>query len=405
MLGRVLTISTLLCVSLVVAVPASAQSTLVVLGLRSVEGDDDVARSVTDQVRAAAADLPDVEVSSTTVSMSQMGLAHGCEEIDAVCLSKIAEGLEADRIIYGTIRRTSARAAYDYGISLSLYDAGDGVISRTVDDTIARSEAAGAALAERLKKLIRRLGSSSTGGSIEVQVNVADAEVRVNDEVVGTARDGVLRLEGLQQGQYRVSVSHAGYASHVSTVTVLEGSEAQVSAVLVESAAEEFSPDAAPVLDEGGGHRLQWLGWTLIGVGGLSLAAALVSAVVVRNIDDDPLLNAYRQEVDLGNRRALMTGAAVYDDVCDAAHDGLPYSLEHKDVAEVADMCSTSATLEVLQWVFLGTGLAAGGAGVALVLTGASDSDSAAAAASAPRFALLPTVGPGQARLTATLQF
>jgi hypothetical protein len=80
---------------LLLAVPARvfAEASVVVLGIRSVEGDDDVANDLTEQLRGAARGMEGWSVSSTAVSVAQMSLAHGCEELDAACLTEIAQGL------------------------------------------------------------------------------------------------------------------------------------------------------------------------------------------------------------------------------------------------------------------------------------------------------------------------
>src|SRR5688500_11051901 len=88
---------------------AAAQSNVVVLGVRSVEGDDDVAHDLTTALREAAEEITEWSVSPTAVSMAQMALAHGCEEVDVACLADIAKGLSADLLVYGTLRRNSAR--------------------------------------------------------------------------------------------------------------------------------------------------------------------------------------------------------------------------------------------------------------------------------------------------------
>jgi hypothetical protein len=112
--------------------------------------------------------------------------------------------------------------------------------------------------------------------------------------------------------------------------------------------------------------------------------------------------------VAAGNDVARMEGSRVYDDVCVAAEDGLPYGLSNDDLNEVADLCGEADTFEVLQWVFLGTALAAGGTGVALILTEADEPDPEATAggrAPRPALSLTPRLGRRSGHVTATLRF
>ena len=388
---------------LAAATPALADGdNVVVLGLRSIEGDDDVANDVTDRLREGVATVPGWIASPTAVSMSQMSLAHGCDELDAACLGDIARGLQADRIIYGTVRRTTAREDYDFARGLSLYDAQAGAITKQVDDTVPRAEANYDALGPRVEKLLGRLSSTLQGGAIAVQVNVPDADVRVNGQSVGKARDGSLRLEGLQDGQYRIEVHKDGFTPHVSTVTIVEGTETMLSAVLNR---EGIDPADYPA-EASSGHELAWLGWSLIGVSGAALVGTGVAMLRINSIDEEELLNTYRNQVAIGNVKAREEGTRVFNDVCDAAEGGFEYELQRSDIEEVADLCAEADTWEVLQWVFVGTAVVAGGVGTYLVLTAEPESnEQVRRSGPASRWAIQPSVGHRSARVTATLQF
>jgi hypothetical protein len=236
---------------------------------------------------------------------------------------------------------------------------------------------------------------------------VPEASVRVNGQDVGTTRDGALRLEGLQPGQYRVEVSKDGYQKHVTTVTVSEGADTSISAVLKQGAAGDIDVD----LDDGevsDGHGLEWLGWTLIGVSGLSLVGTVVSMKMIDDVNNDDLYKDYRELVYLGNRKAELdnTPELIEKDTCAAATEkGFAYSLNDSEFEEVVSMCNRADTFEVLQWVFLGTTVVAGGVGTYLVLTAGDSSPSDQASADSPRLSLRPSFSPQASSVTATLRF
>jgi hypothetical protein len=92
----------------------------------------------------------------------------------------------------------------------------------------------------------------------------------------------------------------------------------------------------------------------------------------------------------------------VVDDVCEAAEAGLDYGFSAGNLQKVNDLCSKGATFEVLQWVFLGTAVAAGGAGAYLLLSSSSEPAEPNAAA---KLTLQPRWSPGRASLSATLRF
>jgi hypothetical protein len=412
MLARALLIFTLLAGALLAtARPALADSTVVVLGIRSVEGDDDVANDATEQLRGAARAVQGWTISNAAVSMAQMTLAHGCDEVDAACLAEIAKGLQADLLIYGTMRRTSAREDYDYALNLNLFENASGQITRSVDDTIPRAQVDFQSLAARADKLIARLSSTSTGGAIEIQANIEDAEVQVNGQVVGTTRQGALRLEGLQAGKYRIEIRKRGYAPHVSTVTVAEGLDTSIAAVL--SAEGTAGPAGATEPQPAShGHHLQWLGWSLIGLGGASLIGLGVSLAVIEGVNRDALYGRYRDAVAQGNEKVKAEGMPedVVKDVCYAAKQGFNYNLSNEETSEVAHKCSTADTFEVLQWVFLSTAIVSGGVGAYLVLSGdhgghAQDHDYEHGQNARPSFSLHPSFSPRAAALNAMLRF
>jgi hypothetical protein len=405
MFARLLLTFLLVCV----ASPAFADASVVVLGLRSVEGDDETANQLTEQLRDAAGSVRGWSVSSASVSMAQMSLAHGCEEVDVACLADIAAGLKMDLVVYGTLRRNSARENYDFALSLALYDAREGAIQKILDDIVPRGEPP-EQMAARARKLMQRLSSTVVGGTISIQANTTNAEVKVNGQRVGQTRDGALRLGGLQPGSYRIEIVKDGYAAHVSTVTVGEGSETSIAAVLtplgVGGSPDSDYTDYEP---RSRGHRLGWLGWTLFGVSAASLVGMGVSMAIINDIDKNDQKRLYSAAVFNGNQVVLNDGdpstdADAYDDVCEAARDGHDFNLGADVARDVASKCNTADTMEVLQYVFLGTAIAAASAGLALVLTAGSGKDEHARS-SGPALSLHPRIGRNGGGVLASLRF
>ncbi len=398
------------------AAPALAQgSAVVVLGVRSVEGDDDVAHDLTNALRESAQAVGTWQVSPTAVSMAQMALAHGCEEVDASCLADIAKGLRADLVVYGTLRRSSAREDYDFAFNLNLFDAASGAIVRGVDDTIPRNQTTKGSLGPRAKRLIGRLsgtGDGSSLGSISVESNVAGADVLINEQPVGSLENGALQFEGLQAGAYRVEVRTHGYAPYVTTVQVKDGQQAHVKAELHPGSSErdpmaewEDSGEAPNV-----GHGQRWLGWTLIGVGGAALIGTAISWVEIVTIDQDDRLARYSDLVATSNRLAAARGEPLVEDFCEPAAAGITYApdgVTSSELQDVQDLCSKADLWEVLQYVFLGTAVVAGAGGVIVLMTAGDRGVERASTDSSelPRFALQPKLGMDHAAVSATLRF
>ena len=404
------------------AAQASAQSSVVVLGVRSVEGDDDVAHDLTTALREGAQDVSEWNVSPTAVSMAQMALAHGCEEVDVACLADIAKGLSADLVVYGTLRRNSAREDFDFAFNLSLFNAQSGSIQNSVDDTIMRRDTTKGALAPRAKRLIARLAgadvqepsANASLGSIVVRANIDAGDVLINEQPVGMLDGGILQYDGLQAGMYRVEIRAHGYASFVRTVRVNEGERVDIEAEMQVGAT---GSDAAldwedePERDEGG-HGLRWLGWTLVGVGAVAAAGLVVSWTQIVRINNDDRLERYSGDVAASNQLELADARRenrepeLFDDFCVPASRGIPYSFFNQPdkFGEVQSLCDEADTWELLQYVFLGTAVAAGGTGVVLLLTSGSGHGDTAST-ELPRFALTPQVGPERAGMQATFRF
>jgi hypothetical protein len=113
-------------------------------------------------------------------------------------------------------------------------------------------------------------------------------------------------------------------------------------------------------------------------------------------INKEPDLQAYRKQFPPPDQQGGV------NDVCREARDRKlemddPGNTEKAALeASARDLCGKADTLEVLQYVFLGGAVVAGGVGAYLLLTAPDDP--------AP-VSLRPRFGPGRASLTATYRF
>ena len=107
---------------------ASARETVVILGIHSLDGDDELARNITGALRFRARQVDDWQISEREVTFAQMSLAYGCDPPESACLTEIAEALEADHLIFGDVRRTSTGDQYDYALDISFFTRSNGQI-------------------------------------------------------------------------------------------------------------------------------------------------------------------------------------------------------------------------------------------------------------------------------------
>jgi hypothetical protein len=347
---------------------ASAEDvSTVVLGLRSAEGDDDLANSMTDALRTMARKVSGWKVVDRAVSMAQMSLAHGCDDIDAPCLSEIAKGLQADRLLFGTLRRVGPKNKFDFEVSVSIFNAGTRTIGKTESAVIPRADArVKKALVAHAEPLVAKLAAGDQGsGVLSLQVNVSSAEVRVDGAIVGQTRDKVFLLEGLKEGDHHLEITALGHLTHNQQILIASGQRTEIKVNL--EPVPEPEPEPAPALaltdqqtEESGSGSISWLGYTLIGVGAASLAGWGVSMYLVDSTNKNDTFVQYK--------RAFPETA---DDVCDLADGGDNASgrVSASQLADVKSLCSRGRTFNLLQWVFLGAGVLSASVGTFILVS------------------------------------
>jgi hypothetical protein len=382
---------------------AAADASVVVLGLRSLEGDDDFANAMTDALRAAAKGVGGWRLIERSVSMAQMTLAHSCDDVDAACLNEIAKGLESDRVIFGTVRRTAARGKYDYEITVSVFNATTHTIVDTQTDVVAKADSKTKKnLSTHGQTLVGKLAASdANAGRLMISVNVSVAEVSLDGKSVGRTQDGKIVLENLSAGDHTLEVSAGGHQLHTQRFSVSPAEQNSID-INLEPFAEtpvEVPPDAVAVVepsDDTGGGSLRWLGYTLIGVGAASAIAWGASMYLIEfEYNRDARYQAY---VNSYGNRSL--------DTCDEALNGNPGRLQPSEFSEFQGQCRTARTFQALQWVFLGAAVVAAGAGTYVLLNESNSPETAQARnKQKPRLAFTPTVDRRSIALQATLRF
>ena len=389
----------LLCLGVVA--PALAQGNVVLLGLRSVEGDDGFANTLTKALREQARDIDAWDMSDRSVSLTQMSLAYGCEDFDAYCMSEISAGLKVRAVIYGTVQRTSTHDDYDYKVTMNIFNSETGSIDNTVTDLFPSTKLTLGDMAVKAKHLLLKLGRLGWNlGSILIRANVQSADVVIDGEAVGRVENSSLLLDGVQPGLHDIQLTSEGYRPFTDSVNVVAGEQSAVLGILRSEGSENasllpyddsrYEPDPS----------LQWLGWTLVGMSGVFVAGTIVSWVWIDSIERDPKFTDYRRRVGETN--------PTVKNVCAEADQGFAYAppgtTAHDDFKDVSSMCNRADVLEVLQWIFVGSAIAAGGIGAGILISD-SGPQRKQAKATAPAFVLEPRISPSASSVTATFRF
>ncbi len=394
------------------ALPAAASAqTVVVLGIRSVEGDDEFARNLTGALRHAASQVSGWTVSDSEVTLAQMALAHGCDDPDPACMAQVAQTLNAQRIIYGDVRRTSAGEPYDFSMNLHIFNAESGRIERSVADTIPGVRRDIDDLREPVRRYMSQLSGAPQMGSVRISVNVPGAEVFIDGESVGTAdAEGRLIITDVQAGSRNVRIVAPGHQSFRSTVSVEPYGEA-----LFEAELQVGVSDATPAPSGGGGAPVE----LITGVGLLVVAAGLAAGWIASwahlrfGLNEDPQFIDYRRRV--GTFVQATEGPSVDVsgfDACALASEnprlvhGTPPDVRMESTLDLAEhataVCNEASTFEVLEFVFGLGAAAAAGVGAFLLVTGLTSGSSSG---QQQTWMLTPSFGPDHGYLGVAATF
>lgn len=358
--------------TLLSVVPSTAQAqgaSVYVLGLRSIEGDDEFARELSGVIRVAAGRIPGWEVAPDEVTLSQMTMMHACDEPNRECMGAIASELGAAKIIYGTIVR---RGDEGYGLTLYLYDHPSTSIEDQLSDTIPIGETGMEVLRPRAQRYTAQLGGQARFGSLRLEVGEPGATVRVDGNAVGvTNAAGTILVEDLTEGSHDVEVDAEGFNSLQTTVSIEGDDQTEIRVNL-----------DAP--GEGGGTNLGWIPGAVVIAGGvISFAMGIRSGLKVQGWDNEisDVRGLSESEINAlatcvaGQNGNLNGGAETVcgeytpaqalvlsgsGDVCRSGQTG--------QEAWQSDTCSEHSRHTILQYVLYGIGAVGIGVGTFLLL-------------------------------------
>lgn len=393
---------------------AHADALVTVLGLSSLEGDDEFAQNLTGAVRHEVSQVAGWQLSEREVTLAQMLLAHGCDdEPDAACLGRIAATLSTERVVYGTIRRQDGER---FQVALSLFHAGAQRIERTIEESLPSRRTDIDDLRAAARELVRRLSgppapATVTTGALRVQSSTPLATVRIDGEIFGaTDASGQLTIPRAPLGAHEIELNAEGYEPQREQVTITR--EAESTVVFEEGRpvrAADSEDDAIGIPDDDRpttsdhGPSISWPGVALLAAGVLSLGGAIYSWARLDAINSDSgyqvYARAFRSYYEPLGPNPLPNGRA---DNCGQAAAGETFggAVTAADARHVNGLCDEGSTLEVLQYVFVGIAAAATAAGVVLwVLDGSGDS------AEEPTVSLMPSFGTDGASLRLRMRF
>ncbi|MCG8556221.1 MAG: PEGA domain-containing protein [Proteobacteria bacterium] len=397
-------VGSLVAMSLLFPAVLEAQPRLVVLGLRSLEGDDEFALALSKALRRRARTEQRWRVSSRAPSLAQMALAYGCDDPDPSCLTDIALALRADKLIYGTVEREGSDSRIRVNVDLFDQDSGGvDASAKIVADAKRYDDASMRTLARQtLDTLTGRRASKPVEttpppepeapppvatGAVLVEANVMAALVSVDGEEAGQMQGGRLLLQEVSPGSHSIEVTAPGYEPMRTTVTVTAQRHTPVRLTLREL------PSGQPM---GWPRTKMWVGMSLVAGAAALVGATAFTWMRIAKLNDDRRLLNYRRAAGAQPMRSA--------NVCDAAEAGTSFGVSPSDLRHVQDVCARASTLETLQYILIAASAIGGGVGAYLLVTG--DREARATAASRSRaVSLVPRLSRDTAMLNAAIAF
>jgi hypothetical protein len=368
---------------LLASVPAFAQDDgqVFVLGIRSVEGDDELSRNLTGAIRQEARGVDDWSVAEAEISLAQMSVAHGCDEPDAQCMAEIAEELAASRIVYGTVRRTGAGEQYDYALTLYNFNAQTGQIEDSLTDTIPSVQADIDNLRPRAERYIAQFAGQARYGSVRIQTQTPGATVFIDEENAGTTDEGgALVVTDVTEGDRDVRIEAVDFEVYEGNVRVVPDEQTELRATLVRQQATNLGwiPGAAVIAAgvvfgalgmkfglDAQGQRDQRSSLLALDDANRNCVRDALPAGRITSVERSrALMECSVAATSLGELTPLQVGLLRANDTSSICADPDP------NIDGLEDACNDRTKFRVLQYVFYGLGLAAVAGGTVLLING-----------------------------------
>jgi hypothetical protein len=285
-------------------------------------------KTLTDGINAA----PDMYVKTGgELNMNDLLLAVGCEEPNAECLGGLADFVEGDRIVFGTIQQSEDVTLF----TVRMFDFAESrFIRETVDQTVQGDEAA---VKAAIPAIVEGFVYGDTG---VLTVNVAgadNAEIFFDGEKVGVAP---MTLENLPLGEHAVAVKTRDGEEKTEKILLRNGQTETLDFSFGEGMADSGGGESS-----GGASTLP--GWVAVGVGvlgaGLGVYGLLQESSVQSDLDAKCAAGNSGGNVCSGDSAALGSGA------------------EAAEIQGLIDDGGTARTLQLAGFSVAAVGLAVGG--------------------------------------------
>ncbi len=337
------------------------------------------AQALTDALRRAVDRKPGFALGRGDYSLEVLTAALGCPEPpDQNCLRRIAQKLNAERYIWGTLRKLPKRQVTAH---LSYWEDGSNQRDATLTYSANLNDATDDALYRiAADAVVKLLGPAE--GTVIIRAGELNGEVFVNDQPRGQLLRGSAELT-VPAGEVKVRLAVRGYRDSMATAQVPPGQAVEVRLEPVLASMPDASDRArerAPVGPPARGSQVA--AYTVLGIGAAVAIAGGALWYVSYSQQKDQAYEDYRAQVPKGRDPCLT-----------AKTDGRE---------DIQDLCSKNAVTRVLALVLTPVGLAVSGLAGVLLATSSSRGERARPS---PPVQVTPLIGVGPRSTRLDLQF
>ncbi len=393
-------------------------SSTAVLGLEAIDVPSSLTDEIAEQLRQRVSASKDLHLVSGK-DLVEVKLVFSCADEAASCMAQAGKSLDAQKIIYGSVKKQGD----DFAIWLKMFDVRKAKLDFWLTETLPKKQADSAGIKAAASRWFAKLtGKPLSAGTVQITSNVFGAKVSLDGEPVGVTAEQPLSIPDVAAGKHELTLTKPGQAPAKQQFIVSAGQTAAVNLSMdaatvsakatedgktTEVAKIESTPvpstepmKAAPVAraDEEprtgrGGYKAGF--WVTLAAGLASAGAAVKFGLDIQGVNDD--LDKYRRFPCTANPNQLCdnTRTVVTPAVTDQAS---------KD--KIASLNDEGNRAQTLQWICVGVGSALGIASGYLFYKGYIDSDADSARQQAHRgLRIFPTAGATSGGILAEFDF
>src|SRR3569623_573361 len=370
-----------LCASSPLLAPASARAAgdgpaTAVLGLESTDVPPAVVDAISEELRQRVSAARDMRLVSGK-DLVELKLVFSCADEGHACMAQAGKSLDADRLIYGSVKKDGN----DVAVWLKSFDVHHERVDNWLTDKLPGKQTDADGIRTAVARWFAKLtGHATNVGTVLVSANTLGAVVTLDGVPAGVTSDQPLAIPDVKPGAHHLLLTKVGSAPARQDLTVTAGQTLTVNLALhPEGMAVVAGSEPGGTIRKSGagaegggglpgtddcraGYRTGF--WVTLGAGLVSAGDAVKFGLDVLKINKD--LDPFRR----GPCRA--DPAMSCDSMC---KDAPPLTDQERKTRD--DKLAEVQRDRNLQWVFIGVGSALGITSAYLLYKGYLDADDA----------------------------